>query len=109
MKIRCGFVSNSSSSSFCILGYRIDDEVYEYLNELSDIGYDSKIDTYAGDEEGYVCGVWATEYLENDKLSIAKEKADEYLKNNMSDEAYQKITNNGYRKIDFIYDGYSDY
>jgi len=34
MKIRNGFVSNSSSSSFIIIGYRISDELNEKMNDL---------------------------------------------------------------------------
>jgi hypothetical protein len=33
MKIRTGFVSNSSSSSFCILGFRVTDAVEEAIKE----------------------------------------------------------------------------
>jgi len=33
MKIRNGFVSNSSSSSFCILGEAISDEFYEEISD----------------------------------------------------------------------------
>lgn len=37
MKIRQGFVSNSSSSSFCIIGTRIDEEPMDMLKRLLDI------------------------------------------------------------------------
>ncbi len=36
MKIRTGFVSNSSSSSFCILGFKITPEIMEKVRELAD-------------------------------------------------------------------------
>lgn len=36
MKIRTGFVSNSSSSSFCILGFKVTPEILESVRQLAD-------------------------------------------------------------------------
>lgn len=35
MKIRSGFISNSSSSSFCILGVEVDSETYDKVSAIS--------------------------------------------------------------------------
>jgi len=34
MKVRNGFVSNSSSSSFCIYGFRLDEDSYELREKI---------------------------------------------------------------------------
>ena len=47
MKIRIGFVSNSSSSSFCVWGIDLD---FEILNKALDMGFDPDSD-YAYDYE----------------------------------------------------------
>ena len=48
MKLRNGFVSNSSSSSFLILGVHTDEDTYYNLRER----YEDDLSFYQGDEEG---------------------------------------------------------
>ena len=47
MKLRNGFVSNSSSSSFCIIGVHTDEDTYYNLQEKY-----SDLEFFNGDEEG---------------------------------------------------------
>lgn len=55
MKVRTGFVSNSSTTSFCIvgsyvkdLGDEFEDKLYELGSKLSSYGYDWSGDRYVG-------------------------------------------------------------
>lgn len=44
MKIRAGFVSNSSSSSFCIFGTEVDIDAIAEANGISDYDFEKKIE-----------------------------------------------------------------
>jgi hypothetical protein len=52
MKTRNGFVSNSSSSSFCILGVEVDNETYD---KVSSIGYKERTPTTLDAEFSISC------------------------------------------------------
>ena len=99
MKIRSGFVSNSSSSSFCLFGCRInnDDEVFERITNIID---DTDFILYPGIGMS-VFGVSAESLLQTMTLPQAKEKAIEMIKEGLGsiypdfEERYE---------IDFIYE-----
>ena len=52
MKIRKGFVSNSSSSSFIIVGVQISDDTWDSLDETHQENLDDNWRILAGDEDG---------------------------------------------------------
>ena len=66
MKIRMGFVSNSSSSSFCIVGYSIDSDKFDDYDDLYEIFKPSKLVCSRGISDysdSYIIG----KYIENMK------------------------------------------
>lgn len=52
MKVRAGFVSNSSSSSFCIFGCKLTDELFEILKKKA---LEIKPDLCDSNDPGVVC------------------------------------------------------
>lgn len=54
MKIRNGFVSNSSSSSFVLLGYKAD--VTKQMEDDDDFLYNSGFDSLSGSDDGVTDG-----------------------------------------------------
>lgn len=77
MKIRSGFVSNSSSSSFCILGFtaKDDEEVGRMKSEL--LREESAISEY--DDSRYI-GAWPDSMKNDETLLQFKERIIEELK-----------------------------
>lgn len=104
MKVRNGFVSNSSSSSFVILGVHVDEDAYYNLQEKYE--NDGILDCYDGWEEGYVVGKYATSYLEKDNIPNAVIKVKEELQNELSADDFNKIFKDA--NIELIYDGYDN-
>ena len=100
MKLRNGFVSNSSSSSFCIIGVHTNEDNYYDLQDK----YGSDLSFYCGDEEGYCVGLWATRYLEKEKLGDACVTVFKELSSILSSDDMAKLMNG--RKVELIYDGY---
>lgn len=69
MKTRAGFVSNSSSSSFCILGFRVKDDEIDDFEDL--------YNEYDDDSQSYIVGhsiasISDYEYEEIDFSNIIK-------------------------------------
>ena len=104
MKIRQGFVSNSSSSSFCILGVTTD-EINSKLNS------ENKIDFWEACKDGVTFERWVSEYEDGGAVGIypSDMTQDKTVTQNKQDVAIkineQFGTNFGANDIGFITDG----
>lgn len=97
MKIRNGFVSNSSSSSFLIIGREINDDQYYQLCKFNEYG---ELALYEGDDSGYVVGLPAYKYLEKNKLKDAELEATKDLEELLPDK-YKHLAS---KKLELIWD-----
>lgn len=87
-KIRAGFVSNSSSSSFLIFGFYINNEnLYKKLQDK----YYKAFDFYCGDEEGYVMGVDPINFLSREKFDDASKSALLYIQDLMDENDFKEL------------------
>lgn len=76
MKIRSGFVSNSSSSSFCILGVIVDNETYDKISSEWKTLKGTRVRTesaISGGDELYV-GIPATSMKDNETPAQLKQE-----------------------------------
>lgn len=104
MKLRNGFVSNSSSSSFVILGVHVDEDTYcNMRDKYENYGI---LDCYEGWEEGCVVGKYATSYLEKDNIPNAGIKVKEELQNELSEDDFNEVFKDA--DIKLIYDTYNN-
>ena len=75
MKTRQGFVSNSSTSSFVVIGFTTEDEKYENMyNNMIHIDDDTMVVGHILQDEEYV----VEEHAISDIVRIAAEVAEEY-------------------------------
>ncbi len=84
MKIRSGFVSNSSSSSFCILGLEITNEQYDniYANKktIEDKQMVLDLETSVSYEDGYFAGMYPARMKDDETLGQFKQRIVEGFK-----------------------------
>ena len=77
MKIRSGFVSNSSSSSFCILGVSVTSEQYDKVNSVRYSNRTSDtLDAHCGisDDSSYYIGYYPGKMKDDETLSQFKDR-----------------------------------
>lgn len=103
MKIRNGFVSNSSSSSFCIIGVHVSETDYDKIQEMDSI-IDGDFVFYHGDEYGSVFGLYPDSILETHTLAEARQIFKNKLTDVIGEEYATEILSN--RSVELIYDSY---
>lgn len=99
MKLRNGFVSNSSSSSFIIFGMHVSKENYKYLRGKYE---DGTLSFYDSDTEGFVVGKDAIPYLEQQNIPDSKLTALSDIMNSIDKNDFLILTSND--KISLICD-----
>ena len=99
MKTRSGFVSNSSSSSFCILGIEANDELFNKVGgkykEMRELGVQTEYAVSGGDEK----------YVGIDVTSMKDDETPRMLKKRLMDALNTIGVTVEYADIDFIEDG----
>lgn len=90
MKIRNGFVSNSSSSSFCIIGIAVDYDMYSLVSKQLE-NHDQLDYDFSENDETYYIGIDIYSVKDNETLGEIKLKAKQLLSELFKD---TKISNN---------------
>lgn len=78
MKKRLGFVSNSSSTSFCIAGYYTDKE--ELMKKINETDLPKEISTYSPDEYSFYIGLDIEEMKEDETKKEFCDRATKMIK-----------------------------
>ena len=89
MKIRNGFVSNSSSSSFILYGSYVDDLTEEQKEKFNEHDF---LTFQQDDEEGAVIGIYPHQIDENLPLILTKEMIYDELKKDFPEIRVKKIS-----------------
>ena len=97
MKQRNGFVSNSSSSSFCLLGYRVDDRIFEQeVKILEVLGNPNKVDLT--DEDAVTDAIYSLDHGKPSDISVVNDNSCIYIGNLF---AYVNDADGGIKELDF--------
>ena len=102
MKYRIGFISNSSSTSFAICGYHIDETDFPRIIELYDGGVEKVSIRNAPDSDYYYIGLDISCMENNETKQQFCDRAEEAVLSVFPELKDKNI------KPDFIYDGWYD-